>query len=133
MLDAHRIDRAIICGISFGGLVAIRFAARIPNERAALILASTPGPGWHLRPRHDVYARWPRLFGPLFLSESPFRLRAELVTALPDRADRRRFVRWQIADASSPRRVSLLQMAERARDCRFPASSRDCGASPRRR
>ena len=25
----------------------------------ALVLASTPGPGWHLRPRHELYARGP--------------------------------------------------------------------------
>lgn len=125
VLDSHRIDRAILCGISYGGLVATRFAAQHPERAGALIMASTPGPAWHLRPRHHLYARWPLLFGPLFLTESPFRLRAELMTALPNRADRRRFVRWQVQTIlSAP--VSLLQMAERARELPVPDFLDDC-------
>ena len=69
---------------------ALRFAARHPERVSALVLASTPGPGWHLRPRHDLYARWPRVFGPLFIAETPFRARPELRAALPDAAARRR-------------------------------------------
>ena len=125
LLDAHHIDRAILCGISYGGLVATRFASIHPERTSALIMASTPGPDWHLRPRHNVYASWPWLFGPLFLAESPFRLRAELATALPDPADRRRFVRWQIRTIlSAP--VSLLRMAERARELPIPGIVADC-------
>jgi pimeloyl-ACP methyl ester carboxylesterase len=125
VLDTHQIDRAILCGISYGGLVATRFASMHPERTDALIMASTPGPDWHLRPRHNVYASWPWLFGPLFLAESPFRLRAELVTALPDPADRRRFVRWQVRTIlSAP--VSLLRMAERARELPVPGIVADC-------
>jgi pimeloyl-ACP methyl ester carboxylesterase len=125
VLDAHHIDRAILCGISYGGLVAIRFAAMHPERTTALVIASTPGPEWHLRPRHHVYARWPLVFGPLFLTESPFRLRAELLTALPDPAERRRFVRWQVRTILlAP--VSLLQMAERARELPVPGVVADC-------
>jgi pimeloyl-ACP methyl ester carboxylesterase len=125
VLDSHHIDRAVLCGISYGGLVATRFAAMHPERSAALIMASTPGPAWRLRPRHHVYARWPRLFGPLFLTESPFRLRAELVTAVPNQRDRRKFVRWQIQTIlSAP--VSLLQMAERARELPVPDFLEDC-------
>ena len=47
VLDAHRIDRAILCGISYGGLVATRFAAQHPERASALIMASSPGPAWH--------------------------------------------------------------------------------------
>lgn len=83
-LDDRKIDRAIVCGVSFGGRVALRFAATARDRTSALVLASTPGPGWHLKPRHLMYARWPWLFGPLFLAEAPWRLRAELVSALPD-------------------------------------------------
>jgi pimeloyl-ACP methyl ester carboxylesterase len=125
VLDEQRIDRAIVCGISYGGLVAMRFAAIHPERTAALIMASAPGPDWHLRPRHQVYARWPWLLGPLFLLETPFRLRAELAAALPDRADRWRFMRWQLATIlSSP--VSLPQMAERARELPVPGIVADC-------
>ena len=83
-LDERKIDRAIVCGVSFGGRVALRFAATARARTSALVLVSTPGPEWHLRPRHLRYIRWPRVFGPLFLAEAPWRLRAELVSALPD-------------------------------------------------
>jgi len=81
-LDERKIDRAIVCGVSFGGRVALRFAATASARTSALVLVSTPGPAWHLRPRHVTYTRWPRVFGPLFLAEAPWRLRAELLSAL---------------------------------------------------
>ena len=114
ILDARRIDRAAICGVSFGGLAAVRFAATHPERTAALVLASTPGPTWHLRKRHQIYARVPWLFGLLFLVESPFRLRRELAAAFPRRGDRRRFGIQQLRTLfTAP--LSLSCMAERAR------------------
>lgn len=114
ILDAQRIDRAAICGVSFGGLAAVRVAARHPERTAALILASTPGPAWRLRRRHQIYARMPWLFGLLFLAESPFRLRRELVAAFPRRGDRYRFGIQQLRTLfTAP--LSLSRMAERAR------------------
>src|SRR6266446_1586022 len=44
ILDTLNIERATICGVSFGGLIALRFAAAQPDRARALILASTPGP-----------------------------------------------------------------------------------------
>jgi pimeloyl-ACP methyl ester carboxylesterase len=113
-LDTIGARQAVICGISFGGLIALRFAAAHPDRTRALILVSTPGPSWHLRPRHAVYARWPRIFGPFFLAEMPSRLRAELRAAFPHRAERRRFIKSQLETvAEAP--LSLARMAERAR------------------
>jgi pimeloyl-ACP methyl ester carboxylesterase len=114
ILDARRLERAIVCGISYGGVVATSFAARYPSRTSALVIASAPGAGWHLRPRHEIYARWPLIFGPLFLAESPFRLRAELAAALPALSDRWRFARWQLGTFVG-RPFSLSQMAARAR------------------
>ena len=114
ILDLQRIDRAAICGVSFGGLAAVRFAATHPERTAALILASTPGPRWQLRGRHQIYARMPWLFGLLFLAESPFRLRRELAAAFPRRGDRVRFGMQQLRTLiAAP--LSLSRMAERAR------------------
>jgi pimeloyl-ACP methyl ester carboxylesterase len=113
-LDRCGIDRAIVCGISFGGLIALRFAAAYCDRTSALVLASTPGPGWHLRRRHEVYARMPLLLGPLFLAETPWRLRRELTTALPERSSRFRFARLQLGTLiRAP--LSLARMACRAR------------------
>jgi pimeloyl-ACP methyl ester carboxylesterase len=124
-LDAGHAPRAVICGISFGGLVALRFAARHPERVAALILASTPGPGWHLKPRHDLYARWPKVFVPLFLIEAPLRARPELAAALPNpharRAFSRRILRTVVTAPLSPTRMAwrarLIGSYDAAADC----------------
>lgn len=114
VLDNRGIDAAIVCGVSFGGLVALRFAAARPARVKALVLVSTPAPGWHLRPRHDLYARMPWLFGPVFLAESPWRMRDELKAAFPDPAARRRFKREQLRTfIEAP--LSVSRMATRAR------------------
>jgi pimeloyl-ACP methyl ester carboxylesterase len=113
VLDRFGIDRAAVCGVSFGGLSAIRFAATHPERTTALVLVSTPGPRWRLRPRHHLYARLPWLFGPLFLAESPFRLRKEIAAAFPQWRARWRFTRSQLATlAASP--LSPTRMAARA-------------------
>jgi len=104
---------AVVCGVSFGGLVALRFAAARPAATAALVLASTPGPGWHLRPRHAAYARVPWLGGPLFAIETPRRLAAELRAAFPDPRERRRFAFDQLRLAVR-RPLSPARMARRA-------------------
>jgi pimeloyl-ACP methyl ester carboxylesterase len=125
VLDAARVDRAIVCGLSFGGLVALRFAAQHPTRAAGLVLASTPGPGFHLRPRHDMYARLPWVFGPLFLMEVPWRARPELRAALPDASARRAFSRRILATlAEAP--VSLPRMAARARRIAHYDTRADC-------
>ena len=114
VLDRLHIDRAHIVGVSFGGLVALRFAATRPNRTNTVALISAPGPQWHLRPRHDFYARLPWVFGPIFLLESPFRLRQEIIAALPTWRERRAYLREQLRTiATAP--VSLARMAARAR------------------
>ena len=113
-LDRLGIDRAAIVGVSFGGLVALRFAATRPHRTVALTMVSAPGPRWHLRPRHDMYARLPWLFGPVFLVESPFRLRKEIQAALPGWRARLAYLREQAGIVTSAR-VSLARMAARAR------------------
>jgi 3-oxoadipate enol-lactonase len=125
ILDAAQIERAPFCGISFGGLIALRAAATLPNRVSALVLASTPGPLFHLKARHKVYARVPWLFGPLFAAESPSRMKAELDVAFPGESDRRRFVRRQmrtfreapLSASRMARRALLIESYDRAADC----------------
>src|SRR3954465_10908514 len=114
IMTAAHVERAAICGVSFGGLVAVRFAASYPARCAALILASTPKPRLRLRQRHQIYLRAPWIFGPIFLAESPFRLRPEIAVAIPDARARRRFPMEALRPLMSAR-VSLPQMAARAR------------------
>jgi len=124
-LDAAGCRRAVVCGLSFGGLVALRFATRSPDRVEALVLASTPGPGWQLRRRHAVYARLPWLFGPVFLAEAPARARAEVSAALPRLGSRLAFgrdmLRTLVAAPPSPSR-----MAARARLMASHDSAADC-------
>ena len=112
-MSGRGIEGAVICGVSFGGLIALRFAATHPSRTRALILASTPGPGFTLRPRHKLYARLPWIFGPLFLIESPWRLRHEIAAALPDRRARWAF-RFDMLATLFRAPLSLGAMAGRA-------------------
>ena len=41
LLGALKVDSAVICGHSFGGLIALEFALRYPEETDALVLASS--------------------------------------------------------------------------------------------
>jgi 3-oxoadipate enol-lactonase len=124
-LEASGVAKAAICGVSFGGLIALRFAARYPERTASLILVSPPGPDFRLRRRHVLYSRLPRLFGPVFLAEVPRRLRAEVALAIPDRRARMRFA-WRQIGTLLRAPVSVTRMAARARlldGARVPA---DC-------
>jgi pimeloyl-ACP methyl ester carboxylesterase len=119
------VDRAAICGVSFGGLVAVRFAARYSTRCDALILASTPRPLLRLRPRHQFYLRAPWILGPIFFAETPFRLRPELRTAVPDARERRRFSLRALGTAiSAP--ISLSRIAARARMITTEDVTPDC-------
>ena len=44
VLDASGVASAVICGVSFGGLIALRYAATRGDRVRGLILVSTPGP-----------------------------------------------------------------------------------------
>jgi pimeloyl-ACP methyl ester carboxylesterase len=114
VLDTCEVNRAVICGVSFGGLVALRFSALYPERTAALIMASTPGPDWHLKPRHEMYTRIPWLFGPVFIAEAPARMRREIAVALPEPEQRRQLLRRQLRTfVTAP--LSVTRLAIRAR------------------
>jgi pimeloyl-ACP methyl ester carboxylesterase len=103
----------VICGVSFGGVAALRFAATRPGRTAGLVLVSTPGPGFHLKKRHQLYTRLPWIFAPIFLAETPRRLRREIARAIPTPRARIRFALWQLGTClRAP--VMLGRMAERA-------------------
>jgi pimeloyl-ACP methyl ester carboxylesterase len=113
VLDDRGVRQAAICGYSFGGRVALRFAATRPGRTSALILVSTPGPGWTLKPAHRAYARNPLVLSPIFFIGAPARVRAELSAAFPSWSDRVRFSLEQVATfARAP--LSPTLMAQRA-------------------
>src|SRR6476660_7577852 len=65
-LDQVKLERAAICGVSYGGLIAAAFAARYPSRVSALVLASALPPSWTPNRRVLAYMRTPRLLAPLF-------------------------------------------------------------------
>ena len=70
VLDRAGADRVALCGVSFGGWIALRYAAKRPERVGALVLASTPGPNFELDLRQQRYVRNPRLLFPLFVMTS---------------------------------------------------------------
>jgi pimeloyl-ACP methyl ester carboxylesterase len=125
LLDQRGLKSAVICGVSFGGIVALRYAAERPARTMALMLVSTPGPDFHLRERHRVYARAPWLFGPAFLAEIPARVAPEMKRALPRASDRLRFS-WRQFRAFFRAPMSVSRMAERGALIQSTSRHRDC-------
>jgi pimeloyl-ACP methyl ester carboxylesterase len=79
-LAASGIERAAICGVSYGGLIAAAFAARHPDRVASLVMVSALPPSWQPDERAAFYARFPWLLTPLFCFGA-LRLFREIATA----------------------------------------------------
>jgi pimeloyl-ACP methyl ester carboxylesterase len=82
-LDAAGEACVTLCGISYGGWVALRYAATRGDRVSGLILASTPPPGFEPNDTQSRYLRAPRLFAPAFVLSAPGRMAPELRAALP--------------------------------------------------
>ena len=81
-LDQAGVQKACICGVSYGGLIAAAFAARHPDRVSALVLTSAIPPTWRPDARVRFYLRAPRLLMPLFLLAS-LRMYREIAAATP--------------------------------------------------
>lgn len=79
-LDAAGLEKAAICGISYGGLIAAAFAARHPDRVSSLVLVSAVPPSWKPDRRVTFYLRAPRLLMPLFMIAS-LRMYREIAAA----------------------------------------------------
>lgn len=124
-IDRVGIERAVVCGVSFGGLVALRFAAEHPERTAGLALVSTPGPLWRADARVRRHVRWPRLLAPWFVVTAPLRVIPEITAAFTARAEAASFfVRHSARVAAAPlapvrtaERVRMLMALNPAADC----------------
>ena len=120
------VDRVALCGISYGGLIAVRYAASRPERVAALVLASAPGPAWKPSPRQARYVARPWLSLPAFCLTAMDRLGAEIYSALPGWSSRAAFTARYLAGAlAAPmipglmaRRIQLQKQIELSEDCR---------------
>jgi pimeloyl-ACP methyl ester carboxylesterase len=81
-LDLSGLERATICGISYGGLIAASFAARYPERTSGLVLVSALPPSWTPDARVRFYLRAPRMLLPVFMLAS-LRMFREISAAHP--------------------------------------------------
>src|SRR5688572_16517248 len=83
VLDDAGLERAVICGVSFGGFIALRYAAERPERVSALVLASSPGPGWQPNPQQAGWIARPWWSAPAFVLSAPRRLWPEVSASFP--------------------------------------------------
>jgi pimeloyl-ACP methyl ester carboxylesterase len=125
VFDQAKLTRAALCGVSYGGLIALRYAATRPGRVSALVFTSSPAPGWRPSPRQSQYIKNPWLLTPLFMVAAPFRVWPEIVRAIPSRRRRVGFAIAQgirvllapIVPSELARRVHFVEAADFDRDC----------------
>jgi 3-oxoadipate enol-lactonase len=119
------IEKAALCGVSYGGFIALRYAARRPERVTALILASSPSPGWVPTERQQRYVSHPWRSAPSFVVNAPLRLWPEIRAAYDTPGERLMFTarhaaRVVAAPLMPPvmaARVTLQQEMDFAPDC----------------
>lgn len=83
-LDRAHLAAAMICGVSFGGFIALRYAAARPERTRALVLVSTPGPRWNPSASARRCLTHPRLLFPQFCVAAGCRVWKELCGTFPE-------------------------------------------------
>jgi len=124
VIDGAGIERTALCGISFGGTVAVRYAALHPDRVTHLVIASAPGPGWRANPEQATYISRPLLTLPVFVWNALRRLNLELSAAYPRPGARLAFVaraaatavRYPALPPLMASRVRLMQTVDLAAD-----------------
>ena len=106
--------QASLCGISYGGWIALHYAAARPERVRTLTLVSTPSPSWQPGCRVNRYLAAPRLMSPVFALGSPFRLYPEIAAAFPPLGARARFIADHL-DRVLRHPFAPTRMAERVR------------------
>jgi pimeloyl-ACP methyl ester carboxylesterase len=109
VLERARVPAAAVCGVSYGGLVAVRYAANRPRRVTSLIVTSSPGPTWRPDARARRYVRTPRLHVLAFALGSARSLWPEISAASPTPAQGLRFaVRHLARVLAAPGSPSLM-------------------------
>jgi pimeloyl-ACP methyl ester carboxylesterase len=125
VLDRAHLEKAVLCGVSYGGVIAVRYAAERPSRVERLILVSTPGPRWKPSARQAKYTGRPWMSVPAFCLTAFDRLGAELKSALPGWRARADFTSRYLASALFAPMMPHL-MAARVRLQQELALERDC-------
>jgi pimeloyl-ACP methyl ester carboxylesterase len=88
LVDRAGVPRVTLMGVSYGGLVAVRYAARHPARVGALVLVASPSPSFRLDRLSAACAKYPRAALPLFTLRGCLRIAPEILAARerwPDR------------------------------------------------
>jgi pimeloyl-ACP methyl ester carboxylesterase len=125
VLDRAHLAAAVMCGVSFGGLIALRYAATRPDRTRALVLVSTPGPHWNPSPAARRCLAHPRLRFPEFCMGAGRRAWKELRGTFPN---------WRQRVQASIRYAGLIltaptgpsRMSQRARLALGTSFYQDC-------
>jgi len=109
-LEFSGSTRATVCGVSYGGLIALRYAAVRRDRASGLVLVSAPAPGWKPDARVRRYAGAPRSSAFAFVAGAPGRLAREIAAAIPGRGQRLaaagRYLGSIVRNPASPRRMA---------------------------
>lgn len=109
VFEATGTARAAVCGISYGGFIALRYAATRPDRVASLILCSSPSPGWMPTSIQQAYIASPWRGTPRFVLTSPLRLWPEITTAFPSPGARLGFLaRHGLRVAAAPMHPGMM-------------------------
>jgi 3-oxoadipate enol-lactonase len=126
IMDAARLERAAICGVSFGGFVALRYAACRSHRVNSVILVSAPAPGWTPTPQQAGWLAKPWLSAPMFVMSAPVRLWPEIRSGCGSWSRAVRFMlRQGLRTSMAPMIPSL--MARRIAEARGIDFVPDCG------
>ena len=125
MMDAAELETAVVCGVSFGGLIALRYAATRTGRVRGLILVSPPGPYWQPSEQQASYIRRPALMFPLFVAGAINRIAREIRVTFPKVSEQISFcVRWAWQVVRAPGvptrmglRARLAQREQFIQDC----------------
>ena len=137
VLDEAGVDSADFCGVSYGGLIAVRYAALRPRRVRHLVLASALPPDYEADERYDFYRRAPMLLLPVFALASAHRASPELRAALPTLRARLSLVPQALRVMAAPpwpghmkRRMELIRTVDFLADVR--QRTRTCAGHHRR-
>jgi 3-oxoadipate enol-lactonase len=115
LLDAAATRATAVVGVSFGGVLAVHYAATRPDRVSALVLVASPGPRWQFGRAANHSLAHPWRAAPAFVSGAIGRLAPEIMTALPTWPGRLRFAAEYAARAVR-RPIWPPRMARWARD-----------------
>jgi pimeloyl-ACP methyl ester carboxylesterase len=127
VFESTGAKKAAICGVSYGGFIALRYAATRPDRVSALILVSAPAPGWTPSARQQRYLARPWRSAPAFVATAPARVWPEIASALPDWRSRLTFTVKHSAQV-----VSAPMMPSRMANRVHLQQASDFGDDPRK-